>query len=338
MWHAPAAGLGGAVIALAVLLPQPPARAQPAAPALASWNDTAPKKAITAFVARVTREGSPDFVPPAERVAVFDNDGTLWCEQPVYAQVAFAFDRVKALAPQHPEWQDKQPFQAVLDGDLKALTAAGEKGLAEVIVATHTGMTVDEFDAAVKDWLRTARHPKFNRPYTECVYQPMLELLAYLRANGFRTYIVTGGTADFVRAFAEPVYGVPPEHVIGTTFKTRYEFRDGKPALVILPQVDLIDDKAGKPVGIGRAIGRRPVIAVGNSDGDFEMLEWATSAPGPRLGLLVHHTDADREYGYDRTSRVGRLSRGLDAAPDRGWLVAGVKDDWKTVFPARKAE
>lgn len=337
MRRAPVAGLGGVLVALAVLLPAAPGRSQPAAD-LASWNDTAPKKAVTEFVARVTKAGSPDFVPPAERVAVFDNDGTLWCEQPTYVQVAFALDRVKALAPKHPEWQDTEPFQSVLSGDLRGLAAAGEKGLVEVVKATHTGMTVDEFDKAARDWLATARHPKLNRPYTECVYQPMLELLAYLRANGFKTYIVTGGTTELVRAFAERVYGVPPEQVIGTTFKTRYEVRDGKPALVILPEVDLIDDKAGKPVGIGRAIGRRPVIAVGNSDGDFEMLEWTTTAPGPRLGLLVHHTDGGREYAYDRTSRVGRLSRGLDEAAARSWVVADMKADWKTVFPARKAE
>jgi phosphoserine phosphatase len=336
MRHAPA-GFGGVLVALAVLLPTAPGRSQPA-PALASWNDTAPKKAVTEFVARVTKAGSPDFVPPAERVAVFDNDGTLWCEQPVYVQVAFALDRVKALAPKHPEWQDTEPFQSVLSGDLRALAAAGEKGLVEVVKATHTGMTVDEFDKAARDWLATARHPKLNRPYTECVYQPMLELLAYLQASGFKTYIVTGGTTELVRAFAERVYGVPPEQVIGTTFKTRYEVRDGKPALVILPEVDLVNDRAGKPVGIGRAIGRRPVIAVGNSDGDFEMLEWATTAPGPRLGLLVHHTDGEREYAYDRTSRVGRLSRGLDEAAARSWVVADMKADWKTVFPARKAE
>jgi phosphoglycolate phosphatase-like HAD superfamily hydrolase len=331
-------GLGAALLAAVAALPAPPARSQPATAALASWNDTAPKKAITDFVARVTKDGSPDFVPPAERVAVFDNDGTLWCEQPVYVQVAFALDRVKALAPKHPEWREKQPFKAVLEGDHKALAAAGQKGIVEVLVATHTGMTVDEFDATVKDWLKTARHPKYQRPYTACVYQPMLDLLAYTRANGFKTYIVTGGTADFVRAFAGPVYGIPPEQVVGTTFKTKYEERGGKPALVILPEFDLIDDGPGKPVGIGRLIGRRPTMAFGNSDGDFEMLEWTTSAPGPRLGVFVHHTDAAREYAYDRDSHVGRLARGLDQAARRGWVVAGMKDDWKTVFPAGQAK
>ncbi len=330
--------LGAAVLALVASVPASNVRSQPAAPALAAWNDTPTKKAITDFVGRVTTPGSPNFVPPAERVAVFDNDGTLWSEQPVYVQVAFALDRVKALAPEHPEWWDKQPFKAVLEGDHKALAATGQKGLVEVVVATHTGMTVDEFDATVKDWLKTARHPKYQRPYTECVYQPMLDLLAYTRASGFKTYIVTGGTADFVRAFAGPIYGIPPEQVVGTTFKTKYEERDGKPALVIQPELDLLDDGPGKPVGIGRFIGRRPVLAVGNSDGDFEMLEWTTSAPGARLGVLVHHTDAAREYAYDRESHVGRLARGLDQAARRGWVVASIKDDWKSVFPVPRSE
>jgi phosphoglycolate phosphatase-like HAD superfamily hydrolase len=312
--------------------PQPPVIADP----LPSWNETPTKKAITGFVVRVTKEGSPDFVPPAERIAVFDNDGTLWCEQPGYTQGVFAFDRVKAMAEKHPEWKNKQPFKAVLEGDHKALAAAGEKALAEIVAATHTGMTLDEFSQSVTDWIETARHPKYQRPYTECVYQPMLELLAYLRANGFKTHIVSGGTADFMRPWVEKVYGVPPEQVIGTTFKTKYVVRDGKPEIVIEPQIDLIDDHAGKPVGIARLIGRRPVMAFGNSDGDFEMLEYTTAGKGPRFGLLVHHTDVEREYAYDRTSHVGRLDKGLDAAPKRGWVVASIKDDWKAVFPERK--
>jgi phosphoserine phosphatase len=333
----PTAGWLVAVPLLAAgLIPAPPAAARPPAPALAAWNDTAPKAALTAFVARVTTEGSPDFVPPADRVAVFDNDGTLWCEQPMYVQLAFALARVKALAATHPGWKETQPFKAVLEGDHKALAEAGQKGLVEIILATHTGMTIDEFEATVADWLATARHPRFDRPYTECVYQPMLELLAYLRANGFKTFIVSGGTADFMRPFAAKTYGVPPEQVVGTTFKTRYEVRGGKPALVIEPAVDLIDDKAGKPVGIAKYIGRRPVMAFGNSDGDFEMLEYTTASPGPRFGLLVHHTDAAREYAYDRTSHFGRLARALDEAPKRGWVVAGMKDDWKAVFPERR--
>ncbi|HET6574808.1 MAG TPA: HAD family hydrolase [Fimbriiglobus sp.] len=305
----------------------------PAADPLPSWNDTATKKAITDFVSRVTKEGSPDFVPVPERIAVFDNDGTLWCEQPVYTQVVFALDRVKAMAGKHPEWKEKQPFKAVLEGDHKALVAAGQKGLVEIIAATHTGMTLDEFEAAVKEWIATARHPKYKRPYTECVYQPMLEVLAYLRANGFKTFIASGGTTDFMRPWADQVYGIPPEQIVGSTFKSKYVVRDGKPAIVIEPQIDLIDDHAGKPVGIARLIGRRPVMAFGNSDGDFEMLEYTTSGPGLRFGLLVHHTDAEREYAYDRTSHVGKLDRGLDEAAKRGWVLADMKADWKTVFP-----
>lgn len=308
-------------------------QAPPADP-LSSWNDTATKKAITVFVAKVTREGSPDFVPVADRIAVFDNDGTLWCEQPMYTEVVFAFDRVKALAAKHPEWKEKQPFKAVLEGDHKALAAAGKQGLAEVIAATHTGLTLDEFEAAAADWLATAKHPRFKRPYTECVYQPMVELLAYLRANGFKTFIVSGGTANFMRPWVGRAYGVPPEQVVGTTFKTKYVVRGGTPSLVIEPQIDLIDDGAGKPVGIARQIGRAPVMAFGNSDGDFEMLEYTTAQKGPRFGLIVHHTDAEREYAYDRKSFVGKLDKGLDEAAKRGWVVASMKDDWKTIFPS----
>lgn len=327
----------GAFSAVALALLAVPADGQPdKADPLPSWNDTAPKKAITAFVARVTKEGSPDFVPPAERVATFDNDGCLWCEQPMYVQLAFALDRVKALAPKHPEWKDKQPFKAVLEGDHKALAAAGERGLLELIMATHAGMTADEFEAVVKDWLATARHPKFKRPYTECVYQPMVEVLAYLRANGFKTYIVSGGGVEFMRPWVEKVYGIPPEQVVGSSAKTKYEVRDGKGVIVRLPEIDFIDDKTGKPVGIHKFIGRRPIMAFGNSDGDFEMLEYTTTGKGARFGLIVHHTDAEREYAYDRTSHFGRLDRGLDEAAKRGWVVAGMKDDWKTVFPTVK--
>jgi phosphoserine phosphatase len=330
--------LAGLLVIAAGVAAPPTSRAQPrpAGDPLPSWNDTATKNAITAFVVKVTKEGSPDFVPAPDRIAVFDNDGTLWCEQPVYTQVVFAIDRVKALAGKHPEWKDKQPFKAVLDGDHKALAEAGEKGLVEILVATHTGITIDEFEASVKDWIATAKHPKYKRLYTECVYQPMLEVLAYLRANGFKTFIVSGGTADFMRPWAERVYGVPPEQVVGTTFKTKYEVKDGKPAIVIEPQIDLIDDHAGKPVGIARLIGRRPVMAFGNSDGDFEMLEYTTAGKGPRFGLIVHHTDGEREYAYDRKSHIGKLDRGLDEAAKRGWVIASIKDDWKTVFPQAK--
>ena len=328
---------------LVALRPVPHAEAQPTLPAkaegdpLPSWNDTAPKKAILDFVEKVTKEDSPDFVPVPERIAVFDNDGTLWCEQPIYTQFAFALDRVKALAPKHPEWKDKQPFKAVLEGDHKALAEAGEKGLVEILLATHTGMTIEEFETTVAEWIKTAQHPRFKRPYTECVYQPMLEVLAYLRANGFKTFIVSGGTTDFMRPWTERVYGVPPEQVVGTTFKTKYVVKEGKSAVVIEPAVDLIDDKAGKPVGIAKFIGRRPIMAFGNSDGDFEMLEYTTTSKGARFGLYVHHTDAEREYAYDRKSHIGRLDKGLDEAPKRGWVVASIKDDWKTVFPPKSS-
>ncbi len=303
---------------------------------LPSWNDTPTKKAVLDFVARVTTTGAPDFVTPAERIATFDNDGTLWCEQPIYTEIAFALDRIKTLAPKHPEWKDKQPFKAVLEGDRATLLAGGEKALFEIVTATHTGMTVEDFEQSAKDWLATARHPRFDRPYTECIYQPMLEVMSYLREKGFKIYIVTGGTTNFVRAFGEKLYGVPPEQVIGTTFKTKFEARDGKSDLMILPQLDLIDDRAGKPVGIGRSIGRRPLMAFGNSDGDFEMLEYTTTGKGPRFGLIVHHTDAEREYAYDRKSPVGRLAKALDQVPKRGWTVVDMKKDWKVIFPGKE--
>ena len=302
---------------------------------LPSWNNGPTKKAIVDFVTKVTREGA-DFVPVAERIATFDNDGTLWVEQPMYTQLAFALDRVKTLARKHPEWKEKEPFKAVLEGDLKGMAAAGEKGLVEIVMATHAGMTTSEFEDIVKDWLATARHPRFKRPYTECVYKPMLELLAYLRANGFKTYIVSGGGVEFMRPFTEKVYGVPPEQVIGSTIKTKYEIREGKPVLFRLPEVDFIDDKAGKPIGINKFIGRRPIMAFGNSDGDFEMLEWTTAGKGPRFGLIVHHTDAEREYAYDRESHFGRLDRALDEAPKRGWLLVDMKKDWKVIFAFEK--
>lgn len=302
---------------------------------LPAWNNTSSKKAIIEFVTKITKEGSPDVVPVPERIAVFDNDGTLWCEQPTYVQVAFVFDQIKAQAVKHPDWKEKQPFKAVLEGDHKTLAEFGEKGLVELVLATHTGMTVEEFETTVKNWLRTAKHPKFNRPYTECIYQPMLEVLTYLRANGFKTFIVSGGTVEFMRAFTEKVYGVPPEQVIGTTFKTKYVMKDGKPAILIEGAIDLIDDKAGKPVAISKFIGRRPLMAFGNSDGDFEMLEYTTAGKGPRFGLIVHHTDAEREYAYDRKSLFGRLDHALDEAPKRGWVIANIQNDWKTVFPER---
>ncbi|WP_245512331.1 HAD family hydrolase [Rhizobium leguminosarum] len=300
---------------------------------LPSWNDTASKVAIVSFVEKVTGQGSPDFVPETERIAVFDNDGTLWVEHPMYVQLAFALDRVKTLAPQHPEWKETQPFKAVLDGDMKSLAASGEKGLVELIMTTHAGMTSSDFQKIVTDWLASARDPKFKRPYTELVYQPMVELLAYLRANGFKTFIVSGGGIEFMRPWAEKVYGVPPEQVIGSSIKTEFRMQDDTPTLYRLPEVNFIDDKAGKPVGINQQIGRRPIAAFGNSDGDLEMLQWTTMAGAPaRLGVLIHHTDAEREYAYDRDTEFGRLDKALDAAAITGWTVVDMKADWKQVF------
>ena len=300
---------------------------------LPSWNEGASKSSIANFVARVTTQGGPDFVPPDQRIATFDNDGTLWVEQPMYVQFAFILDRVKALAPQSPSWKAKQPFKAVLDGDMKTLAASGEKGLVELMAVTHAGMTVDEFAKIVADWLSTARDPRFKKPYTELVYQPMLEVLAYLRANGFKTFIVSGGGIEFMRPWTEKVYGIPPEQVVGSSIKTRFEMRDGQPRLFRLPEVNFIDDKVRKPVGINQHIGRRPIAAFGNSDGDLQMLQWATMrGSGAHLGLIVHHADAEREYAYDRKSHVGKLDLALDAAAVNKWTVADMKKDWKRVF------
>jgi phosphoglycolate phosphatase-like HAD superfamily hydrolase len=303
-----------------------------AAEPLPSWNEGAAKQAILAFVEKVTSEGSSDFVPPAERIAVFDNDGTLWAEQPFYFQAFYIFDRIKALAPQHPEWATEEPFASVLKGDVKGALAGGEHGLLAMAAATHAGLTSEEFSAAVNDWLATAKHPVTGKAYTDMVYQPMLELLDFLRANGFKTFIVSGGGIDFMRPWTERVYGIPPEQVVGSSLKAAYEVRDGKPVIVKLPELNFIDDKAGKPVGIHQHIGRRPIFAAGNSDGDFQMLEWTTSGEGARFGLLVHHTDAEREFAYDRESSVGKLSKGLDEAPQRGWSVIDMKNDWKTIY------
>ena len=300
---------------------------------LPSWNDGQAKKSITEFVDKVTKEGSPDFVQPAERIATFDNDGTLWCEQPMYFQLFFALDRVKALAPQHPEWKTKQPFASLLKGDVKGALAGGERAMLEIIVATHAGMTTAEFEQIVKDWIATAKHPKFKRPYTECVYQPMIELLAYLRANGFKTFIVSGGGIEFMRPWTEKVYGIPPEQVVGSSIKTKYEMRDGKPVLMRLPEMNFIDDKAGKPVGINSHIGRRPIAAFGNSDGDQQMLEWTQAGSGARLMMLVHHDDAVREFAYGAESKIGTFSDALmTEAKKNDWTVISMKDDWKTIF------
>lgn len=300
---------------------------------LPSWNDTAPRKAIVAFVEKVTKEGSPDFVPMPERIATFDNDGTLWAEQPMYFQLAFTFDRVKVLAPQHPEWKTNEPFASLLKGDVKAALAGGEKGLLEMMAATHTGMTTEEFSKSVSDWVSTAKHPKTGKPYTAMVSQPMLELLTYLRANGFKTFIVSGGGIEFMRPWTEKVYGIPPEQVVGSSGKLKFDLRDGKPVLMKLPEINLIDDKAGKPVGIQQHIGRRPLAAFGNSDGDLQMLQWTTAGSGPRFALIVHHTDAEREWAYDRKSHIGTLDKAWDEAVAKGWTVVSMKEDWKTIFP-----
>jgi phosphoserine phosphatase len=298
---------------------------------LPSWNDGKARRAIVTFVQSVVTPGK-SFVPVAERIAVFDNDGTLWSEQPMYFQLAFALDRVKVLAPKHPEWKTMQPFKGVLEGDMKAVLAGGEQSVMTIIAATHAGITTDEFAAAVSTWLKTARHPKFNRPYNELLYQPMLEVLSYLRANGFKTYIVSGGGVEFLRVFAEQAYGIPPEQVIGSRIKTQYSVRAGKPELLRLPTVDFIDDKEGKPVAINAILGRRPTMAFGNSDGDFQMLEWTMAGSGPRFAALVHHTDAEREFAYDRASHIGQLVRGLDEGPKRGWSIVDMKADWKTIY------
>ncbi len=304
---------------------------------LPSWNDGATKKSITDFVAKVTKEGSSDFVPPEERIATFDNDGTLWCEQPMYFQMLFALDRVKALAPQHPEWKTKEPFASLLKGDVKGALAGGEHAFLEIIVVTHAGMTTAEFEKIVADWIATAKHPKFKRPYTECVYQPMVELLAYLRANGFKTFIVSGGGIEFMRPWTEKAYGIPPEQVVGSSIKTKYEMRDGKPVLMRLPEMNFIDDKAGKPVGINSHIGRRPIVAFGNSDGDQQMLEWTQAGDGARLMMLVHHDDAAREFAYGAESKIGTFSDALMAeAKKDGWKVISMQDDWKRIFPFEK--
>ncbi len=310
------------------------ARAQDPLP---SWNDGAAKKTIVAFVAKVTTAGSPDFVPVPERIATFDNDGTLWCEQPLYFQLLFALDRVKALAPAHPEWQTNEPFASLLKGDVKAALAGGEPAIYKIAMATHAGMTTDEFTQTVKDWLATAKHPIYKRPYTECVYQPMIELMTYLRANGFKTFIVSGGGFEFMRPWTEQVYGIPPEQVVGSSGKLKYEMRDGKPVLVKLPEINFVDDKDGKPIGIQEYIGRRPICAFGNSDGDQQMLEWTGAGSGARLMMLVHHDDAVREFKYGAESKIGTFSDALMAeAKEKQWTVISMKDDWKQIFAFEK--
>ena len=330
-----------ALPALPLILPAPALAQLPASPPtqssvtdpLPSWNDTAPKKAILEFVARVTKQGSPDFVPEAERIATFDNDGTLWAEQPMYSQLLFALDRVKVLAPKHPKWKTEEPFASLLKGDVTGALAEGEPALMKIVAETHTGMTNTEFNQIVSDWIATAKHPITGHLYTEMVYQPMLELTAYLRANAFKTYIVSGGGIDFMRPWTDKTYGIPPDQVVGSSGKTKFEMQDGKWVLMRLPAIDFIDDGPGKPVGINEHIGRRPIAAFGNSDGDMQMLQYTTGGSGARFGLIVHHTDAEREWAYDRQSSVGKLDKALDAAPAAGWIVMNMKEDWKKIFP-----
>jgi haloacid dehalogenase-like hydrolase len=300
---------------------------------LQSWNDGPAKSAIVDFVDAVTTEGGTGYVAPADRIATFDNDGTLWVEQPYYTQLAFALDRIRALAPEHPEWREQQPFKAVLETDLEALKASGIKGVMQLVMASHAGMTTQEFETIVEDWIASSEHPKFARPYTQLVYQPMLELLDYLRDNGFKTFIVSGGGVEFMRPWTEQVYGIPPEQVVGSTIITEFALQDGVPVLMRRPEMDFLDDKEGKPVAINKFIGRRPIFAAGNSDGDFQMLEWTTAGDAPRFGMLIHHTDAEREFAYDREGHIGVLNQGLDEAEARGWVVVSMKDDWQTIFP-----
>jgi len=309
------------------------ARAQDPLP---SWNDGAAKQSIITFVDKVTKPGSPDFVPAPERIATFDNDGTLWCEKPLPVQLYFVLDRVKTLAPQHPEWQTKEPFASILKGDVKAALAGGERALLDLVMATHTGNTTEEFEQIAKDWIATAKHPKTGKHFTAMVYQPMLELLAYLRANGFKSFIVSGGGIEFMRPWTEKTYGIPPEQVVGSTVKTKFEMRDGKPVLVRLPELNFNDDKAGKPIAINRHIGRRPIAAFGNSDGDLQMLQYTGAGSGARFCLYVHHDDVEREYAYDRQDHLARLDAGLDEAAAKGWTVVSMKNDWKTVFAPEK--
>ena len=303
---------------------------------LPSWNNTPTKRAIVEFVDSVTMEDSPDFVPVNERIATFDNDGNLWSEKPMYFQLFFAFDRVTALAPDNPQWKSEEPYASLLKGNVKSVLEGGLKAVSEIIMTTHAGMTTAEFDQIVKDWVATASHPVTKRRFIDMVYQPMLELLDYLRANEFKTYIVSGGGIDFMRPWTESVYGIPPEQVIGSSIKTKFEIRDGEPVLVRLPELNFVDDKEGKPVGIQSHIGRRPIFASGNSDGDLQMLQYTTAGEGARFALILHHTDGKRERAYDRESNIGRLDKALDEAADKGWTVINMKKDWKVVYPPEK--
>ncbi len=324
--------LTSSLVVLASLVSSPTATG---ADPLPSWTDGSAKTAIIEFVEAVTQEGGKDYVAPAQRIATFDNDGTLWVEYPIYTQLLFSFDRVKQLAPQHPEWKAKQPFKALLEGDMETVGASGMEGLMEILLATHSGMTKTEFAEESSKWLKTTEHPKFKRPYLTCTYQPQLELLAYLRANNFKTFIVSGGGIAFMRPVTQEAYGIPPEQVVGSSVVTEFRLKDGKGDLVRLPKIEFINDKATKPVGINRHIGRRRILAFGNSDSDMEMIEYTTAGQGRRLGLFVHHTDADREFAYDRESHVGTLDKALDQAAAKGWIIVDMKRDWSTVFPEK---
>lgn len=322
------------IIAAGVLAALPlAAAAQAQTDPLPSWNDSATKAAIVDFVAAVTTEGGPDYVAPNNRIATFDNDGTLWVEQPMYVQFAFALDRVKAMAPDHPEWKDKEPFKSVLTGDMKSVAASGKKGLAEIIAATHAGMSTEDFEKIVTDWIATAKNPETGKLNTAMIYEPMLELIDYLKANGFDVFIVSGGGIEFMRPWTETTYGIPPENVVGSSIKLKYEESDKGPVIMRLAELNFVDDGPGKPVGIQSHIGKRPIAAFGNSDGDFQMLEWTTTGPGKTLGMIVHHDDAAREFAYDRDSHVGKLDKAIDAAPQKGWHLISMKDDWNQVFP-----
>lgn len=310
-----------------------PAHASLETPVLPSWNEGDTKTALVDFITKTTKEGSADFIPESERIAVFDNDGTLWGEQPFYFQLAYALDYVKKEASNHPDWAKDPILKAAMDRDLQAVMAGGEKALIDIVMKSHAGMTEDQFSAAVKDWLNKSRHPDTGRPYNQMIYQPMLELLDYLRANGYKTFIVSGGGIDFLRVWAQETYGIPPYLVVGSSIKAKYEEVDGKLQVVKLPELNFIDDKAGKPVGIHQQIGMKPIIAVGNSDGDFQMLEYTTQQAGPRLGIYLHHTDSVREYAYDSLSHIGNLKRGLVEGPGKGWVIIDMAKDWSTIYP-----
>jgi len=330
--------LAFAVCAVSCNQPETKPEATVSADPLPSWNEGISKQAIIDFVTKTTNEGSADFIPVADRIACFDNDGTLWSEQPLYFQLAFAIDRVKAMAPQHPEWKTTQPFQALLERDMKTVMAGGEKALMQIVMTTHAGMTTEEFEKNVKDWMSTATHPKTGKPYNEMIYKPMVELLTYLRANGYKTFIVSGGGVDFMRPWVEQAYGIPPDQVVGSSGKVKYQVKeDGTPVLVKLPEINFIDDKEGKPVGIYQYIGKRPVFTAGNSDGDYAMLQWTSTATGhPRFGMIIHHTDSIREWAYDRQTHIGKLEKGLDDAAKYNWLIVNMREDWNTIYPADK--